>query len=147
MANIASSSSSGSGNNVGRKGRSRLSGGLVIKAVLDTMDEPPITIEPVPASTSTNPNLCTIRTISDIGHYSPSTPSTIVHIGDLPTWLLSPTIWRRLAVCKIPFLSTYIHAICIHAFYILEFSFWLESNSSPIEWQFTQILSTRRRHL
>jgi cysteine protease ATG4 len=88
-ASIASSSSSGSG----RKGGSRL-GGVVKKAAQaqasDSMDEPPVIIEPVPAPTASNPNprprTRSERPISDIGHYSPSTPST-TRIGDLPTRL------------------------------------------------------------
>ncbi|KIM78562.1 hypothetical protein PILCRDRAFT_11030 [Piloderma croceum F 1598] len=88
-ASIADSSSSGSG----RKGGSRL-GGVVKKAAQaqasDSMDEPPVIIEPVPAPTASNPNprprTRSERPISDIGHYSPPTPSTS-RIGDLPTQL------------------------------------------------------------
>ncbi|KIM78564.1 hypothetical protein PILCRDRAFT_11032 [Piloderma croceum F 1598] len=56
-ASIASSSSSGSG----RKGGSQL-GGVVKKATQaqtsDSMDEPPVIIEPVPVLTASNPNPC-----------------------------------------------------------------------------------------
>jgi cysteine protease ATG4 len=69
-ASIASSSSFGSG----RKGDSRL-GGLrgVVKKAVETMDELPVIIEPVPAPTAPNPNprpqTRSERPISDISHY------------------------------------------------------------------------------
>jgi len=51
-------------------------------------------------------------------------------------WLALPNhIWRQLTVCKMSFLSTYIHAISIHGFYISEFNFYtIHAISLMLSW-------------
>jgi hypothetical protein len=77
--NIASSPSSGSGNNVGRKGESRLDGGLVNEAASDMMYKLLMIIEPVPALTPTNLNPRPRARLELIRTYNPFNFSHFVH--------------------------------------------------------------------